>query len=99
MRDLHDGGAVVQEIVAIGLVWLAQSLLQNRAAKAGAIDDELDGVLALTPQGKRFDEAALVEIDGVHIVQDVLHAAARREVFQEGRKLDGVEVIGVAELG
>ena len=49
--NLHDRGAVVQQIVAIGLEGLTESLLKNRATKAGAVDDEVDGVLALAAQG------------------------------------------------
>ena len=98
MRNLHDSGAVVQQIVAIRFERLTQSLLKNRATKAGAVDDEVDGVLALAAQRERFDESALVEIDGVHIVQDVFHTAARGDVFQERGELRGVEMIGVANL-
>ena len=59
---------------------------------------QVNGVLAVVAQGERFDESPLIEIDGIHIVQDVFHTAARREIFQERGELGGVEMIGVAHL-
>ena len=47
----------------------------------------VNGVLAVVAQGERFDESPLIEIDGIHIVQDVFHTAARREIFQERGEL------------
>ena len=49
-------------------------------------------------QVQRRDEAALVLVDGRHVVEDMDDAALDGDVAHQGRELAGVDVVGVAQV-
>ena len=78
------------------VVAAVQGLLDEQAAKAGAIDVQVRGHATPVFESQRFDEAvggAQRDVD--HLAIDAGHAAGLGILSQVGRVQPGVEVIGM----
>ena len=76
--------AVVGQHVGEGPERLAQRLVDEQAAEAGAVDEQVTADLSVLAGDQVADEAALVLRDPQHVVADMADAAVHAVAGEEG---------------
>ena len=81
------------------LVACLERFLDEQAAEAAAVDEQIGSDQLPTVEGDRLDESVLrVDRDTAHLALDPLYAAGLRKSAQVTREAGGIEMQGIRNL-
>src|ERR671910_672143 len=95
MRDRGGHGAVAEQVVAHVQEGLAERLVHEQAAKAGAVHEQICGEGAPLPRMDRTDRTIRCELHPLQLVYDVLDTPTRSNALQVVRDPVRVKMPGV----
>ena len=96
--DLEGDRAVAQQRVAEGDERLVERLVDQQAAEAGAVDEEVAAQRPVPVGDQVIDAAVLGQLDLIHLIDDLADAAPRGVPLEVLGQQAGVELVGVGVL-
>ena len=96
----HGGRAIAGQPVVPILVTRVQRVLDQEAAKSGAIDEEISLDALAAVEGQRLDESVFgLERHGLNLTLRPLYARGLRNVAQISCKQRRIELQGIGDSG